>query len=675
MDQNTPTPYKYIWRDYSQLPYQSLILTLNGYQALSLLAFVSAFIAYAQTRWWIITRYLLIRILRPVQLPVSDDAASLQRLSQGKAIKSLIFKEKGRYNDSMVSISPWFGTASLFNVLLFIVLGTIIPYYLTGGLGPVKVQSHTTDACDGFEAYSPDAMQLAQSFYIQCRLNAPADATTCGYKARIVESRPQLNFTVDSQCPFAEGSCERFKPQRWNRWKEAAEGASSLYNEALRIEYLDMRPSEYGLNADGRIRQSHSLTCAPVKVRQFQLPYGTRGDNATVLWVGYTPGDFNVSETFPSTGESVHYWPGTLVQPAPFKLKSATVYELIIYPVLMDRKPWIIFENFHPGLKSYNGDMFFVMFKFGVGPNDTPAYSAEREGFLSYRGDTFFNRWGTSTYALGCFEQYNLCFDERCTGWSNATDATGKMFQFLQSNYGHDIASEVIKIQSLLTKAAALQNFMQHHHRSSMMVRALSPDLDVIYGNSSNRQWHWEVQSWFEMAFLTVKFSLLASVQGEKKNSVWSSDHFSNTSWICNKLLFLDNDSTNINFIGLMATLSGLLVIYLVSMIRRILVWIKHGLGICWKVCQWVRAVLRRLWKDLLHDLAFAYRWIQGAFEFVAERPKAVLQAMRRGLGLFAGFVVLPFRRSSAYRPRYSNYDDDEMPSISASIGLESLPQ
>src|SRR5215469_17019215 len=125
MAQNLPPPYQYIlWRDYSQPLYQSLILTLNSYQALSLLAFVTAFIGYTQARWWIITRNFLIRILWPNRLDDSDDPRSIRHLSQVKAIKSLIFRDNREDNHSTLSTPRWFGAASLFNILLFIILGT-----------------------------------------------------------------------------------------------------------------------------------------------------------------------------------------------------------------------------------------------------------------------------------------------------------------------------------------------------------------------------------------------------------------------------------------------------------------------------------------------------------------------------------------------------------------------
>lgn len=477
----------------------------------------------------------------------------------------------------MTSISPWFGAASLFNVLLFIVLGTIIPYYLAGGPGPAKVRSQTTDACDGFEAYSADAVQVAQSFYAQCRLKASADAASCGYVMRIVDSRPQLNFTLDDLCPFEEENCVFFKPH-WI-W----------LNKSLKVAYLDMQPSDYGLNIDSRIRQSHSLTCAPLRVSWFQVPYSTPGKgNVTVLWVGDTPGNFNKSEKYVSIGETVqYYYPYPLFTSWPPKLESAALYELTIYRNLVDYQHGWIYENYHPGLKIDDGDMFIVRFKYGLGFSlGTPYYNPSTERIH----DPLIVRQGPQTYALGCFEQYQLCFDKKCMGWSNAAEATREMSHFLQSNYDHDVASEVVKVHSLLIEATSLRNFMARHDRSPMFIRSIlreSPEVETIFGNSSKEQWHREVQSWFELSFLTAKFTLLASVQGAKGQSAAPEDHFSDTSWICDKLLFLDNNPTNINFIGLMATLSGLLVLCLISLMGRILVQVKRGLKICWKVCRW----------------------------------------------------------------------------------------
>jgi hypothetical protein len=104
-----------------------------------------------------------------------------------------------------------------------------------------------------------------------------------------------------------------------------------------------------------------------------------------------------------------------------------------------------------------------------------------------------------------------------------------------------------------------------------------SPEVETIFKNSSKEQWHWEVQSWFEVSLLIAKFGLLASVQGAKKGSSGLPDNLSsNSNWMCDKVL--DNDPTSLSFIGLMATLSGLLVLCLLGAAGRLLVSIKHGL-------------------------------------------------------------------------------------------------
>jgi hypothetical protein len=598
---------------------------------------VSALIAYTQTKWWIITRYLLIRILRPVQLPDSGEATSLHRLSQAKAIKLLILKEKRQDNHSMISVSPFFGAASIFNILLFIVLGTITPYYLTDGSGPATVRSQTTDSCNGFEAYSIGATRLAYNFYEQCQLNPSADASICGYLMRIVNNRLQPSLTLDSQCPFAENNCEHGE-----------------YNKSLRIEYLDMQPSDYGLNADWNIRQSHSLTCAPVKVRWFQLPYV----NATVFWIGYPPGQFNMSETHASIGEAIRYWPNALEQPGPLKFPSFFRYERKIYSRMVDLKPFMIIENFHPGLKSDEGDTSITILKLGVGlPGSTPFYSPWREVNLTHGMDETFNQWGAATYALGCIEQYQLCYDSRCTGWSNASDATSKLFQILAADYDHDVASGVLKVQSLLIEASTLHNFMQFHFRAPVMAQfmwRMSNELRLLSENSPNEQWQWEVQSWFEMAYLTTKFSFLASAWGEKQYPGLTYGDFSNTSWICDKLLFLDNDSTNVNFIGLVATSSGLLVLCLVTFMGRTPVWLKQDLR------RWsrIRVVFQRLWRDLLHDLALVSTWFQGTSEVVTRGRIRVFGAVSEGFASFAEFFLLSVRRFLAHRSRHDSYQE-----------------
>ena len=262
---------------------------MNGFQALTLLAFLGTSIAYIQTRWWIINRYLLIRILRPIQLPNADEAASLHHLSQTNAVMLLVFAKKKRDNDGMTSVSPWFGASSLFTALLFLILGALIPYYLTGGSRTPTVQTRASDTCDGLHNYSPNAIQLAHPLYAQCQANVSANKGACNFNTPLVDTRPQLKITLDSRCPFEEGNCHIFKPTQ-GIWKDVwckndNDSTCNIYNKALIIEHPNATPSDYGLNSDGNILKSHRVTCAPVNVEKFRVAEGDR--NATVFWVGY----------------------------------------------------------------------------------------------------------------------------------------------------------------------------------------------------------------------------------------------------------------------------------------------------------------------------------------------------------------------------------------------------
>jgi hypothetical protein len=83
---------------------------------------------------------------------------------------------------------------------------------------------------------------------------------------------------------------------------------------------------------------------------------------------------------------------------------------------------------------------------------------------------------------------------------------------------------------------------------------------------------------------------------------------------------------------------------------------------------------LQRLWRDFLHDLRLAYNnWLQPAYEFIAAKTKAAIQATCSDIGLLAKFIPgLIVRRSSSARPsRQSDYDDEEIQPSASSIGLE----
>lgn len=136
-------------------------------------------------------------------------------------------------------------------------------------------------------------------------------------------------------------------------------------------------------------------------------------------------------------------------------------------------------------------------------------------------------------------------------------------------------------------KASSLRYFLQLYHGSTMFLRSiLRPNTSQV-ALMASQQWHFEVQTWFDLAFLTTKFSVLKSSEGDKtflpRDSFY---YFPNTSWICDKVLPRDENYTNVNFIGFMATLGALTFIILLSRVDRLILSAKNGFSLWQKAWQ-----------------------------------------------------------------------------------------
>jgi hypothetical protein len=331
---------------------------------------------------------------------------------------------------------------------------------------------------------------------------------------------------------------------------------------------------------------------------------------------------------------------------------GGTVYDLIVYPDLVYHGPGVIYENFHPGLRRDDGDMFVVMFQYSVGSRTTPFYVFWREGWMRQGRDAEYNAVGSTTTAVACVEQYQLCLHKECTGWASAANVTEEMTQILQRGYNLGTSSETLAPQALLIEAGSLRSFLWSHYRQPMIIRTLMPEnatmnLDMyLHG----KQWHWEVQSWFNLAFLTTKFSLLTSSQGDTREVWQRTQHFPNTSWICDKILYLDDDYTNVNLIGLMSTMGGFAMIILLSYVHKVNLAVKEGLRLCRVALQALAKKLRRLFQRLLRGLKLM---------------KAFTQSFS-GLGRALGPGWIPsfwyFRSRTIDNGDY--LDDDERPSF-----------
>ena len=365
-------------------------------------------------------------------------------------------------------------------------------------------------------------------------------------------------------------------------------------------------------------------------------------------------------------GETRKYFLDLLDPQWPFKLKSAKVFDLVVYPNVADHVVnSVIYENFHPGLKRDDGDTFIVMFKFSVDYGSSPLYAKWREGLLDLRRDSIYEMLGgSSTVSLACFEQYRLCLKGNCTEWSGAANAVDGMSRILLQKTQPNLIHQTLRPQALLLESSSLQKFLGNHFRSHVMVREFFPRSHTL----GKEQWYLEVQAWFELVFLTTKSSFFTSATEDNSGIIdWRHNYFDNTSWICDKVLFLDKDYTNVNFIGMMATLSGLLLILLLGHIGIVITKIKQGLRICVDLLKVLKVTLQRIWLGFLRGVELVYTGLQGAY------PSAIPNSL---IGIpysaFRFFVGLPWGSASlvlAPRSRVIRHDayidDEERPSIS----------
>jgi hypothetical protein len=118
---------------------------------------------------------------------------------------------------------------------------------------------------------------------------------------------------------------------------------------------------------------------------------------------------------------------------------------------------------------------------------------------------------------------------------------------------------------------------------------------DIVDFVDQKEQWVEEVKAWFQTAFLNARFSLLQIVRRNGPPRDQNATH--SMVPLCRLILFQSNDYTNVDFIGLMAVISTLLLICAVSFAKQIkgisisfgklcLKWWKKFRTWCWNTCS-----------------------------------------------------------------------------------------
>jgi hypothetical protein len=148
--------YRGVWWKHDN-PAKGLTWTVTNFEALIVFAALATLFTFAQSRTWVIIRYLYGKS-RPIHIPDHLDEASQWDALQGcwayvkktpmfRCLRTSSPTQQHRHPLSYKS-SPWIGLWATLSALVFIVGGGVISWLLADGwLGALEVRSRQTDKC------------------------------------------------------------------------------------------------------------------------------------------------------------------------------------------------------------------------------------------------------------------------------------------------------------------------------------------------------------------------------------------------------------------------------------------------------------------------------------------------------------------------------------------------
>lgn len=507
-----------------------------------------------------------------------------------------------RRNDpasTIESITPWTGVAAIANMACFIILGVLLPWTLTGGLETPAVRSKMTDTCIGYED-RPEAFEnnarLADSLFKQCWFNRSSGSNPCGSMDGVSNERPLLEISRVEGCIFPGDIC-------------------SDYAKPIRLKHSLMPLRQFGINSKSRVLLSHRLTCTPLKIDPF-LNVSTTGPEAMLSFFDWNfphiEDDLDQITNF-ATMLSSFNGPNRYSNQSSGRMAAFAdhLYELHIWPnEHMNRSEAP--KRLHPSLRVDDGTVFVIGFRAGKSyyqyPIDDPLFSAHD----LYSTDPIAYLPDHEITALGCIEQYQFCLHEQpvwCTPWSGEQDNLSGLSNTLKDKNDYDSERDLLLFHLNIVFTATVQRYLLARRGTQALLASQYRSLEVVRYIDPKEQWIAEVTAWFETAFLQIRYGEFNLLMTDRPPDQIP-DEFRNMTEVfrdvCNRIIFLDGNHTNISFIQLLAILACFMLISLVSIRVKILAAaVKIG-NFCWKglqkagnYCHSAMASIRSWFKDI----------------------------------------------------------------------------
>jgi hypothetical protein len=571
--------YQGLWPKWDGNPW-TWIWTVTNLNAVIIMGVITALLAVTQNRTWVIVRHLYVRLTQPNRL--TDALEALPQLMALKLTKDLfdmlfrpsIYQRKSHRGDYKHPV--WIGLFATLNSLVFIAAGIMLPWLLTNGaLGAPEVRSQRTHNCtDSWaEGFAGDLVNsnllLSSSIWEQCHDEKNADSYC---DQNFVGMKPYVT-SLWQGCIFPSQICLKSQPM-------------AIFTRANLTAY------DLGVNLNFKMTVSHRIICSPISldpfIRKIKRPAEADIELGDFTLSIQDPRLYNVTES--SRNLELNMWTDNGPDSGLEMFRKKSRFFVQVLETGSDITPEGS-KHIHPLLKFRDAQTFILVLKAGgtmyssPEPITDPLFQARR-----FAIGPEFNFYAPDREAtgIGCVEQTQICVDlpsgPKCYPWTKGVhdwpetlrgdlrqfddfDAVMECMAVFYRNLGPINGYGDSGLQFFLLKQFLLEN--------PLLAKGfgVGPDrISMITNINAKSQWISELAALFNKAGYWQKINFLAIVRNslDHKNSTpMDLGKFS----LCDKILFIDGDFTNINWILMWIIVIILLLLCVISYGISLLEW------------------------------------------------------------------------------------------------------
>jgi hypothetical protein len=248
-------------------------------------------------------------------------------------------------------------------------------------------------------------------------------------------------------------------------------------------------------------------------------------------------------------------------------------------------------KHIHPLLRLSDAQTFVLVLKAGgtwyssPNPITDPLFEARK-----LAPQSIYYIPDREATGIGCGEQTQICIDFpsglKCYPWTKGLrDYPRTLFRDLQQFNDIDTVREYMVVFWRNLESSSGEQSLQYFIRrrfilpNPLLVKPLVLDpfrISMIRNIDTERQWISELSALFNKARYWQKITTLAIVRNtlnRKNNTPFDLGKYS----LCDKILFIDADFTNINWIGMWITVGVLLLLWIISYGVSLLEWASRN--------------------------------------------------------------------------------------------------